>query len=240
MILRTALILFITFNFVSIENCLAQEDILRFKEIFSKTEKFYKERSNYAQDVTYQFFDLKNPTIATETLRGSIEKKGDNYYSKVGPTEFIYLDDIFLKINHEEKAVMYSKVPNKKMVTPIDITALTDYFETVKISDKNNSILCEVVFRQKSNLPYTKMVIVLDSKNFSIIKQELYIIPGVSYPSISAGNRKTTEGKMVISFSPSITSKKTDVFNKSNYLKNTSKISLSNKLSSYQLYNTTK
>lgn len=239
MILRTAFILFITLNILSAENCLAQEDISRFKEIFSKTEKFYKEQSSYALDVTYQFFDLKNTTTATETLKGSIEKKGHNYYSKIGPTEFIYLDDIFLKINHDEKAVLYSKAPNKKMTTPIDITALTDYFKNVKILNKDNTLISEVLFKEKSNLPYTKMVIVIDSSNYSIIKQELYLLSGVTYPSMAAGNKKTTEGKMVISFSPN-TSKRTDVFNKSNYLKNSSTVSLSNKLSSYQLFNTTK
>lgn len=239
MILRTAFIFFITFNLFIIENCLAQGDISHFKEIFSKTEKFYKERSSYSLDVTYKFFDLKIPTTATETLKGHIEKNGDNYYSKIGPTEFIYLDDIFLKINHDEKAVMYSKVPNRKMTTPIDITALTDYFKSVKILNKNNTLMCEVIFKEKPHLPYTKMIMVLDSKNYSIIKQELFMLPGVSYPSIAAGNKKTTEGKMEISFSPN-TSKRTDVFNKSNYLKNSSTVSLSNKLSSYQLYNTTK
>lgn len=233
------LLFFIIIQSFSSGICWGQDGIPRFMEIFQKTEKFYKERTTYSLDVTYQFFDSKQLKTATETLTGRIEKKGTNYYSRIGPTEIIYLDDIFLKINHEEKAMLYAKVPNKKMTTPVDITALADYFKTATIKQKGNFIFCNVTFKEKSNIPYTKMLMVLDSKNYSIVKQELYMLPGFKYPSQAAANKKSTEGKMVIIFSPTNARNGINVFDISNYLKNTSKISLSSKLSSYQLYNTT-
>ncbi|QQX76517.1 MULTISPECIES: hypothetical protein [Aequorivita] len=239
MMFKKLLLVLIIFQTFASGLCWGQEDLSEFKEIFFKTEKFYKERDNYSFNVTYEFYDPQSPKIAAETMNGRIEKKGSNYYTQIGPTEIIYLDEIFLKINHQEKAVLYSKVPNKKMTTPVDITALVDYFQTVKISEKENIIICEMVFKEKSNIPYTRMTMILDSKNYSIIRQELYMRQGVNYPSMAAGNKKTTEGKMAISFSQDIQMPKSDVFNKLKYLSKTSKISLSKELSSYDLYNQT-
>lgn len=217
-----------------------QDDTERFKELFSKTENYYKNTEAYSLEVLYQFFEDGKHLEATETMSGAISKKGDNYYSKIGPTETIFLEDSYLKINHDEKAVLYSKTQDKKGATPVEVTSMLGFFEEIQIMEKNGNYVCDLSFKKIDIMPYKKMVIVIDADTYAIKKQELYMHAGKSYPGMTAGNQKTVAGKMVITFS-AMTKKEgvSSHFKKSNYLIEGNELTLSNNLASYKLYDTT-
>jgi hypothetical protein len=221
------------------------DDTRRFKKILGKTESFYKDADSYALKVVYEFFEKENASVALETIQGAIQKKGTNYYSKIGPAELIYLDDVFLKINHDEKAVLYSKLPDNsdnktKIVTPVEITSLLGYFDCIQVMEENKTFICDLSFKKIDMLPYNKMVLVIDKNTYAIKKQELYMIAGKTYPGMAASTQKTLAGKMVITFTTlNKGSVAPTLFKKSNYIIEGRAVSLSNKLASYKLYNTT-
>ena len=217
---------------------LQAQDMDFFKELFSKTESYYKNTREYALKVDYQFFEEGKPTQAIETLHGNIQKKGDNYYSKIDQTEFIYIGKTFLKINHLQKAVLYAPIAEDRMLTPIDISSLFAYFEKVNIHEEKGSFVCELTFKPIETIPYKKMILFLDRSTYAIKKQELYMLPGKSYPG-QASREKTKAGKIVISLFPQKNKRdSSNLFNLSNYLLTNNGLSLSPKLSAYKLYNT--
>lgn len=215
--------------------CIQAQDLTEVKELFSKTEAYYKNANEYSLKASYQFFEEDN-SKATETLAGLILKNGTNYYSKIGPTEFIYIDDNFIKINHTQKAVLFSKITDEKTKTPVELSSLLKYFESVSISKNKGMVICNLLFKRLNNLPYSKMILFLDANDFSIKKQELYMLSGFVYPW--QNNRDITKaGKVVISLNKQTTDTiNSSIFNIANYIKGVKEISLSKKLVGYTLY----
>ncbi len=214
------------------------QDLEHFKALFSKTENYYKNTAEYSLKVSYQFFEIGKNGRALESLAGKIRKKENNYYSKIDQTEFIYIDQTFLKINHQQKAVLYAPIADPKTVTPVEVTALLEYFDRVDICEDQAATVCELHFKTNKTIPYEKMVLHLDPKSHAIRKQELYMLPGKTYPG-QANREKTKAGKVVITLLPEAIPKNGDqIFERSNYLLSSTTPRLSKKLSAYKLYNT--
>lgn len=228
---------FIVLTILLLSLSINAQDLEEFKELFLKTEAYYKNSDMYSLKVTYQFFEEGN-VEALETMQGVIKKKGTDYYSKIGPTEFVYLGQVFLKINHEEKAVLYSKIKDKKTQTPVEVTSLLGYFKKATVVKNKETYTCILTFKKLAILPYKKMILVIDADNYTIIKQELYMLPDKSFP-LQGSRDKTKAGKVVINLIPQHKKQNfASVFNLSNYIVGNDEVRLSNKLSTFKLYNT--
>ncbi len=215
---------------------LAAQDLEQMKNLFAQTEQYYQNAEQYSLSVSYEFFEDQNPQQAVESLSGRILKKAGNYYSKIGPTEFVYIGQSFLKINHQQKAVLYSALAEEKALTPVELTSLIEHFEKAELRETSNSLICELKFKTNKIIPYEKMLIFLDPNSYAIQKQELHLLPGRSYPG-QANRSKTVAGKLVIEFTPDLVQNTdTDLFVLSNYLRLGDEISLAKPFSSYQFY----
>lgn len=208
-----------------------------FKEVLVKTEAFYKNTQSYSIETKYEYFETQNASQPLETLEGFIFKNNTNYFSKIGTTDFVYIQDVFLKLDHAEKAVIYSKSEGKNSFLPIELSSMVAHFESIVATSNKNEIVFDLSFKKELSIPYTKMVLLVNSKTFEINRQELYFKENQKFPWTYNSEKPINEAKMIITLTPSNKNYPVSLLSLSNYISNSKTLKLSQKFDSYKLYN---
>ena len=227
---------FALFLLLGLGTVIAQNGLEKFQTLMAKTEAYYQEREHYTYDVSYAFYN-EGTAIPAEELTGKVHKNGKHYYSKIGNTEFLYAAHEFVKVNHDEQAILYSSIEETQNFTPVQLNGLMGHFERIKTIKKGNEIRCEITFKKNPSMPYSGMSLVLDAKTHALKKQELFLLEGKVYPWMSSGLKRTEAGKIAISFREKETEKQGIKI--SNYIDKSSGIALTQQFNNYKLYNTT-
>ncbi len=232
LIKRYLLVVVIGFSWV----CEGQE-LEAVTEILSKVEAQYFSNNAYNLEVLYEYFEPCQGTQAIETMEGQIIKDGSNYYSRINHTESIFIDSDYLKINHDEKAVLYSAIDAEQRPTPVELSKLAEYFISAEVFEQGDIAKFVMMFKKSNVIPYSKMVLEINLKTFTIQKQELYLIAGQQMPGGQNPLAKTSEGIVSITFKERpFTKDLSKRFLISDYIKKESEVSLSKKLTTYSLY----
>ncbi len=221
----------------------SQNDKLTIEEVFQKVKETYESKSKYAFNVKYELFKDHQTIEVTEFYTGKVIKDQGELYSKIKNTEFIQLNEAYLKINHDEKAMLYTEQAlNEQTHQLVDLTAFLSYFEKTSVSLNKDIYICELTSKNISLLPYSKVVTYINADDFTIKKQLLYLLN----PSVfkeSNGKSVTSNPRLEITFS-NFNSQNINSANTFSLLKyisiSNNEIKPSNNLKAYQLINATK
>jgi len=206
-------------------------------EILSKVEARYFSSETYNLEVLYEYFEPSKGDLSIETMTGQIIKDGSNYYSRIQNTESLFIDSDYLKISHDEKAVLYGSIGQGERPSPVELSKLAEYFSSAQVFQDGDIASFELMFKESQMIPYSKMVLKVNLKTFAILKQELYLIAGQHMPGGQNPLAKTEEGIVSVTFKERPYSKELSKrFLISDYIKKGPQISLSKKLATYQLY----
>lgn len=139
-------------------------------EILKKAGETYK-TGNYGLLLNYTLKTYNEKVI--ESYKGVSLRNGNNFYSKIGETEFIQEGTKFLKINHDEKAILYA-ISNESPSQPIlEFNDLVEMFDKVDLLDKGNYFIIKLIAQKPTQLPYHSVSIYINKAEFTIFKEIL-------------------------------------------------------------------
>lgn len=182
---------------------------------FSKPERFSckLKYTMYADDVSMQ---KKDETI-TEVI-----KQNNNYYMKMGSSEVVFVDGLYIKISHSEKMMSYTRINTDS----IDVTSnqipfmnFINKFDTKKVVDKGQYWLLTLETPMVTNIPYEKIKIEVDKQTYHILKQVYFFNRSMEKQyNFNASNTSHERLEIVqLSFDEAYVSEK-NVFDTSHYL----------------------
>ncbi|WP_203258193.1 hypothetical protein [Hyunsoonleella ulvae] len=221
----------------------SQQEDLDVQSLIQKVKHSYEDEHMYSLNVTYKLYENSTSTTPKEFFTGKIIRDNNQYYSKINNTEFIQFTNAYVKINHDEKAMLYINEPAKEVESITDFTKYLAHFNEANIALENGMYKCEITAKQVTFLPFTKLVLYVDKNSFRLKKQVVYL----AQHSIS----KDKNGKDVVSnprleimftnFSNKGINNSQDVFILNNYVNISQNIiNPSKKLEAYQLINASK
>ncbi len=218
------------------------QDLEVLKSAFAKSTEYYEQQDSYALEMVCTFYEDTSISLPDEKLTGKFIKSRENYYSKIDQTETIYSNGEYVKINHEERALLYGKTNlSSQSKVPIALEPLLDLCDNVLIVPDDNAFVFEIDLKKNLGLSYSKVRLELSKQTYTIKKQILYFDAGHAYPGQGIHQNKIeTPSKMEIIIDEVFLDIDQSIFSMSNYIRKGNPISLSNKLASYTFYNTTK
>ncbi len=155
-------------------------------EILQKASEFYQ-TGNYGLSLNYTMKSYNNKIL--ESYKGISLRKEDRFYSKIGETEFIQEGTKFLKINHEEKAILYA-IANDNSSQPIfAFKDLIDLFDKITLLDKGNYFIVKLIANKPTQLPYSSVSIFINKADYAIFKETLELAIDVPVRTDSGGEK---------------------------------------------------
>lgn len=141
--------------------------------------KNYEEQLNLKHDfqtkTTYTLYEGNTGNKVLEKLDGISAKFNQAYYSKIGPTEFIFNEGYSLKISHAEKVMLISDAAFKDNLSSLNISsALFSQFASEEVKDKGRFWECRFSPKKGTTLPYYNYIIHFSKTNYKILKQVLF------------------------------------------------------------------
>lgn len=213
------------------------QDLEAVTKILEQVEARYFNSEHYTMDVLYEYYEPGTSSEAIESMEGLIVKDGSNYYTRIHNTETLFIDSDYLKINHDEKAVLYGLIDQNQRPAPIELSKLAEYFTAVSVSQDGDISRFELQFKESQLIPYSKMAIEVNQNTFEIVKQDLYLIEDRQMPGGQNPLAKTNKGIVSISFKEKPFSQAhANRFLLSDYITKGAQVSLSKKLATYSLY----
>jgi len=219
------------------------QDLEAFKDAFAKSATYYKTQPHYILNVSYAFYEDTAKQSPDEAMDGRVIKKGADYYSKIDQTEFVYVGGTFVKINHQEKALLYGKNKQEAPVTPIPIDQLLALCKDAKQITQAGNLVFDIALQPQFGLPYSSMRLELDKDTYAIQKQEIYLAAGQAYPWQGLRSKVSeTPAKMVITLTevPFNEEVSQEVFQLTNYIRQGRELRPAQSLTAYALYDATK
>ncbi len=153
------------------------QSALTVSDVFNKVNQYYASLSNYTFNVKYALYPNASATTHEEFYTGKVIKKdAEHYYSKINQTEFIQLPSVFIKVNHQEKALLYMEQPAKDTPSTLtDMSALLEGFERTTVEKEKGEYICNLYAHNITTLPYSRVTVHINAKNYNINKQVLYL-----------------------------------------------------------------
>lgn len=148
-------------------------------DILKKSMQIFQKNPNFEIDLQYTLFRNANNPVVIEQYKGKLVKQGKNTYLKIHNTEFIRVNNKYLKINNEEKAMEYGKISTSIPQNPLEINHYLNYFADKKVTVENETIRCELTTPKLTQLPYYSLSLFFDKTSFLLKKQVMALVaPG--------------------------------------------------------------
>lgn len=189
------------------------------ESILKKSTAVYLKKS-YKVAITYSVYKGVTGNNLLKSYNGQFIKNEKDLYNKIKSTEFISRNNDFIKVNHTEKALVYSKKPLEENNSfEMNFDKITANFDFGTLTDKNGFWYCELTPKKQLNLPYNKVVFVINKKTFISKKQLLFISKKINF---SKTKKDLDFVRMEIEFSDfkSITNEDIKLLNINNYVTN--------------------
>ena|SRR6218665_3821632 len=144
------------------------------ENIISKASQIFKTKDYLTYNVKYNIFSDYTTTKATETYTGFLLKKDNIFYYKIKNTEFVGFKDHSVKISNDEKALLIGKKGQEEF--PLDLSTYLKAFKSRLIKSDNTSWTCELIPDKISQIMFSKVIMVINKKDYSVARQVLYFL----------------------------------------------------------------
>ena len=199
--------------------------------IVKEVSKQYNATKNYSYTMSYNFFESYTSNKVFESFNGLLIKNDKTIYFKLKDTEFLTFEDVSIKINNDEKALLMGK--NIKSDSPLNLDDYLKVFNSKIVKSDASSWTIELLTKMTSQIMFNKIVFVVSKKNYVITKQILYFLN----PS---DEDKMSKPRLEIVFNPikRDVRKEEALLSKSSYFISRDKdIKLAKKYNDYKIYN---
>ncbi|WP_299254018.1 hypothetical protein [uncultured Aquimarina sp.] len=167
-------------------------DLDKAKVIIQKVKDAYEKQSQYNVNVDYTLYDGYEGSSVLESYAGVMVRNNENFYSKIHHTESLQTEKHYVRINHDEKAVMFGmmKAKDKKMAG-LNLEILFQNFDSAIIKEKGSVYKIEMMAPPVSQSPYGKAFLIINKNDYSIKKQTLFFSSKIPVKNPNGGERLT-------------------------------------------------
>ncbi|RED45638.1 hypothetical protein [Seonamhaeicola aphaedonensis] len=170
------------------------------ERILASCETQLDSNTEFHNKMTYTLFKSHTDNEVIEKMSGVSAKKKDTYYSKIGPTEFIFSPLLTLKISNPEKAVVISNPTFNENLFNVRITSkLLEHFNAQQVIDHEGFWEC-ILDPITNDSPYSKYIIHISKKDYRLLRQILYLSDPILYKD-NNGNPFNEPQRLEIAFS---------------------------------------
>ncbi|MDY8138482.1 hypothetical protein [Aquimarina sp. 2201CG5-10] len=191
-----------SFWFIGHTNAQASGDNLnRAKEIINKVKQFYDTQLSYNIEVDYTLYEDYKSSKTMESYKGVIAKEQESFYTKIHQTETLITPSDFIKVNHEEKAMIYgvSEKEKQQKIAGLNIEELLQNFQKAEIQEEDSLYRIELTSTPITGSPYGTAILEINKKDFSLIRQTLFFLQKVPLQTES-GKQRLTNPRLEIVF----------------------------------------
>jgi len=102
-------------------------------------------------------------------------KKARTFYSKIGPTEFVFSPEFTIKVSHAEKALVLSDAALNTDILNGNVTLdAFSKFNVLPLKDQKIAWLCSFTPKSGEVVPYKQVDLYIDKASYQILKQVIY------------------------------------------------------------------
>ena len=143
------------------------------RQVIERMQKVYRETPSFDYTCRYELFKGHKSNDVFDSYAGYMCRSKSGYYQKIDQSEFIYANDFFLKINHEEKAMLLD-LPQKNIQLNADFDAALKNCSALKMEESEEHY--EIIFLIKitSAIPYSVIRLRIDKKDYQLLRMDLY------------------------------------------------------------------
>lgn len=213
------------------------QESLTATQVLKKTAQYYNTQKYYTYTMKYVLYlDYKSKTPYS-TYSGIFVNKNNAIYFKIKDTEFVTFDNIGIKINHLQKALVFQDNKKDLESSPLDVSKYLKGFNA-KLETTSEYYICELKPAGKiSQIMASKILIYINKKDFSIAKQSLFFVEKMESKN-NKGVIVKTIPRLETFFAKRTKNEESDnkLTSKSNYFtEKGGKVIMSKKLDAYQI-----
>jgi len=171
------------------------------KEVLEKASAYYANTHQYQLSMTYTLFRGLSGDRATESYTGTMTKVNNYSQISVLNTTVFQFPEARLVIDEDRKIVAYSEIGSTENVgSPVDVSSFLQYYSEAQILDKGTYWQCELVAEKKAltNLPYGKVILDIDKRDYQIRKQELFFANLIPFKDKNGELEERDYGRLII------------------------------------------
>lgn len=142
------------------------------KEFMQKINSNYASLKSFEMTLDYKLYKGAKSNVIRDKYTSLMCVNGINSYRRIYNDVIITNEEMSVIINHELKTIQILPPVKKDVIDP-GIESSLKYCEIVKISNQGSSKSIELVFKEYTTVPFSKIEIQVDN-NFWIEKVNLY------------------------------------------------------------------
>ncbi|WP_428741574.1 hypothetical protein [Tenacibaculum sp.] len=165
--------------FASFSSIIAQNNVKNVLELYKSRVEKDKE---YQVNLTYKIYKGHSETLAYEVQKGTFYKKLNNSYTNLSNVEIINTANTYLKINHDEKAILIDNGVEKPEDLHLGLEELFKYLDA-KIIEEDSKIW-KIKLTPKGSitqLPFNQLIIELDKRTYRLKRQLFYYLAKMNF-----------------------------------------------------------
>lgn len=177
----------------------AQEKMPTAKFLFQKSSEVYAQEKEYAFISHYQMYKNYDSNVVVESYDGEILKYNKQMYFRIKDFEFINFNDMGIQVSKSEKAILvHRQIQKTNLLSPLNLEKYINGY-IIKVTSINDSWVCYLTPAKGSQVMANKIVVYIKKSDYTITKQEIYMLPQFQYGN--ATSRKGLEApKMMVTF----------------------------------------
>lgn len=169
--------------------------------VFNKVKAVYS-KDAYTFNVSYALYPNDEASSPEDTYGGKVIKKSSrSYYSKINHTEFVQIGETHIKVNHDEKALLYLQESAQHRQDLTDIASFLNVFESSSLEVSNGIYVCELRTHNITQMPYSKIIVHVNSTTYEIERQILYLF-NTRAKSTTSTTKEGSSPRLEITFTP--------------------------------------
>lgn len=207
-------------------------------QILKKAAEVYNKQEYVSNNSKYALYLDYTSRKIYEQYTGVVLRKNNVNYFKIKNTEFVAFNNYVLKINHDQKAIIIERQTREMEESPLSLTNYLKGFNAKLIQTDEDNFICELTPSKISQIMLSKVIIQIQKKDYSIVKQTLFFAEKMESKN-AKGKSIYTVPRLEIVFSPRAKNEKRDnlLVAKENYFTGKdNQIVLSKRISAYQLF----
>ena len=160
------------------------QDEKKIIDIVKKSNSSYTNKSNIAVALDYNLFQDYTSKKILQSYKGLSVSTKNCIYLKIYKTEFLKTKNLSFKINHDQKTSLVNisgKSGELNTQNPLDLKVFLKHFKKKTLKSENNNWVIELETPKLTQLPYGKAKIFINKSDYSIQKQVLYLLNGLSF-----------------------------------------------------------
>ena len=143
------------------------------EDIILKMQTSFSKAKNLEYTSAYELFKGHKSEEIYSSYKGYLCRNEKQVYQKIKNTEFIYGEDYFLKISHDERAVALD-LAQKNVNQEINLSTVFEFCTEKEVVEKNDYFAITLIYKYGAPTPFGVVKMRIDKKTYQPLQLDLY------------------------------------------------------------------